>query len=1266
MPKELWSGPPAGHGALLATPGDAAATGDVFLSRRKQIMATVEHKPEQTLAVSDWADAERSKATQYLAKRLAETRADFKSVAVAAFTLGLAVAGLAWLAVGVLLEHWWLAGGMPVWLRWTWLLAGLVGAAAATVRWLVPLLRYRVNLVYAARTIEQEFPELHNDLVNAVLVRPQGGDPRADLIARSLDRRAARQLTSLPADGVIDKQHLVRLAAVLALLVIAASLYALLSPKSPFVTAGRLLAPWSSWAAPSRVTIEAVECFWTTAADDVRLAEAGEPPAGERLLDPRRLLPVEQDTVRLVRGRQLVFAAAINHLGGDEIPTVEVTPLLDDGSIDRRAEPWQATLRRAAAADRYLVRLPSAAAGLDRSVRLRLAAGDARLQPLTVLVVDAPSLLVREAEYRFPAYTGRPPETRQWQGDLRGLEGTEVLLQAESNQPLDAAWIDFLDTEREDDLRLAVDAKQPTLARTSLTLRLAADRAGAEHPSYRLRFRPRGEQDAGAADIIAEPLTHRIEVLPDLAPEVAIDHPEEEKLRVPPRGPVRIRVRAVDPDYALTSVRVETRPLGGGAVRERQLWQADPAQADARGSSGLRVSTRVVPAEDAAGADVLEYRAVVLDNRQPEPNTSATPWRQLIIDDLAPPPADPEPQWPERKPEDQGRDGQGDASAADADGAADAKPEQPAGEDANTQPGGGVTQPENQPPPADNQQQPGKQGGESGMQDASGTAGPKEGQGKQGPQGAQQQSGQPGAGKQPPQAGEAREGGKAGNPPVNGKPSGGESQTEGGANKQASDQRGGERGGKAAGDERQPEGKAADRGDPAKAAGGEQRPGAGEQRPQDGQQRPGGEAEAGGNGRPQDRQPGGQDQPATNGERMNGEPAGSPPPKPTVAADGTDDGEAMERILDHQRRQSGEQPGQQQDNQQQQSGECRPEAGEPCGEAGCSTCNGGGAAGGGKPGGGKPGGGKPGGGKPGGGQPGGGQPGASQPGGGQPGGDRPGGAAASESADAGQGSEKGAAAAGGAGEADGGQSGTMPAEGQPDGATESGGGESDSGEPAGQAGAGGETADAAEAKAGAGQPAAGQPGDETNPPSGGQAGEGDQPGEAAAGAGAAGGTPAGSTAGGGGGGEEGGDQPADRQDDAATAEPKPLEWEEPDLSTVRRAADLALEHLRDSVRSGDEEVLAELGWSREQAEAFLNRWEAMRQAATSGDAGERQEFEQTLRSLGLRPEGVRSSRKVPTDGRGPQAESRRTRPPLDYRERFKAYLKGTDSRMERE
>jgi hypothetical protein len=88
-------------------------------------------------------------------------------------------------------------------------------------------------------------------------------------------------------------------------------------------------------------------------------------------------------------------------------------------------------------------------------------------------------------------------------------------------------------------------------------------------------------------------------------------------------------------------------------------------------------------------------------------------------------------------------------------------------------------------------------------------------------------------------------------------------------------------------------------------------------------------------------------------------------------------------------------------------------------------------------------------------------------------------------------------------------------------------------------------------------------------------------------------------------------------------------------------------------------VLDSLGWTPEQARGFLDRWEAMKRMAGSPDPRQRGEFEQTLRSLGLRPDGVRSSREVPTDVKGGQAEGRRSRPPAGYRDQLKAYLQGT-------
>jgi hypothetical protein len=120
-----------------------------------------------------------------------------------------------------------------------------------------------------------------------------------------------------------------------------------------------------------------------------------------------------------------------------------------------------------------------------------------------------------------------------------------------------------------------------------------------------------------------------------------------------------------------------------------------------------------------------------------------------------------------------------------------------------------------------------------------------------------------------------------------------------------------------------------------------------------------------------------------------------------------------------------------------------------------------------------------------------------------------------------------------------------------------------------------------------------------------------------------------------------------------------MEWAAQDLDNARNAADLAIEHLRNTIDSGRTDVLDELGWTRDQARAFLERWEAMRRQAESSDPRRRGEFERVLRSLGLRPAGVQSSRDVPADAKGGQAEGRRSRPPSDYRERFKAFLQGT-------
>ena len=107
---------------------------------------------------------------------------------------------------------------------------------------------------------------------------------------------------------------------------------------------------------------------------------------------------VDRGSATLVRGRQLVLAAAVRGLRGGEQPVVHVVPVKDDGSHDPTGAPWRIDMVRGAgegeAARSFTAFLPDAVRGLENSIELTIAAGDARSEPVRLIVVDAPSLLV--------------------------------------------------------------------------------------------------------------------------------------------------------------------------------------------------------------------------------------------------------------------------------------------------------------------------------------------------------------------------------------------------------------------------------------------------------------------------------------------------------------------------------------------------------------------------------------------------------------------------------------------------------------------------------------------------------------------------------------------------------------------------------------------------------------------------------------------------------------------------------------------------------
>jgi len=877
-------------------------------------MASASRTANDPLTVSTWAadgDVE-SKSERYLARRLAAAGADYKGVALTTFLLAAGVGVMLWLGGGVLAEHWLMPGGLPASVRWAWLATGLVALVAAAVRWVLPLIRYRVNLVYAARMLEQEHPGLHNDVVNAVLAQAHA-DESTPLVVKSLRRRAARQLKGVAGDGVVDRGPALRLAFVLAALIAAACLYELVAPKSLLVSAARLVAPWLRVSAPSRVRISPPTLSWSL-------------PGGASAAADRSL-PVVNGVATLVRGRQLVVSSEIDGLSGDEKPTLLVAPVADDASSP--PDGWRTPLLPAAGGG-YTAVLPDASRGLDQSVDIVIAAGDARSERLRVAVVDEPAMLVREVHYRYPPHTGQAPETIPWQGDIRGVEGTQVTVLAECNHPLEAAWID-LGPDGKRDVPLTIGQKDLARGRGTFTLKLTADRTVAEHGRYRLLFQPKAASLSQREPTVVDKMEYRIEVIPDLAPEIAIEEPAERVVRVPPDAPVTVRLRAVDPDFGLASVTVETRVAAGGE-RPGQELLVGPRK-------NFRGAATLIPAALGAGpGQELEYRGVAKDTRPEQPNVATTEWYKLRIDASAP---------PRQPPPADDREAPGDGDVADGSQEGDAprgQPEQGGGKDA-----GGEEAGESGKGAADGG--PGDAGADAQGRQNDGGKSPDSGDGTQGgPKGTggTKDTGQPPSKRQTdPQPGD--EPGKPQEGDQQGSADGGKPNDDSGkAGRQPGQQQqpgsqdgaGGEPEGR--GGNQQSGGEAGSR--PDAGAGSEQRP-AGAGGPGEGQ--PGAKKSDGGGASSGD---GTRDRAEGNEADRDGSKAqpfippglgkGLTSTREPIASDGTADGDAMEKILEHRRRseqgaadedraEAGEgQPGEDQPGEGQ-PGEGKPGEGKP-------------------------------------------------------------------------------------------------------------------------------------------------------------------------------------------------------------------------------------------------------------------------------------------------------------------------------------------------
>jgi hypothetical protein len=628
-------------------------------------------------------------ADQYIEAQLNRTRRDVKLVDLSGALMVLAAAVLGTLLVLAMIDHWIVPLGALA--RWGMLAVIAISAGWYFVKAIVPLLLGTVNPIYAARTIELSEPTLNNSLVNYLMFR----DDRAGLrtgIYEALKQQAAADLTHVPIDSAVDRTRLIRVGYALAAILALFAAYTIVSPKNPFQTAQRVILPWAEIAPPTRVRIEDV-------------------------------LPGDQ---QVYFGDRVRVTATCFDLRSDEPVTLFYSS--QDGRIRNQSIP----LIHTGTGLQYEAMVPQSDEGIAQDLIYRIEAGDAVTASYRLTVQPAPTLLVQQIEYEYPGYTGQPRRVVQRRGDVRGIEGTRVTIRAQANHPIRWATIvlnpptnshngshdgaaALSGNSGSEMVSMQFDGQQ---ASGTFLLEMHPDKQRPKHTSYLLRF----ETESGQINTRAP--EYRIEVIPDLTPEIEILTPTAPRIELPVDRRQGIEVRAIDPDFGLTNI--ELQAVAGG----EQLL-AETLFADVQGRTGQVVKTYQLEPWmlGLRPGDSLTFWATAEDNRvalrtgQPAPNQARTSSVHVTIlpaENSAtgpqPTPAEPEqhlddaattPDAPRPDPADAGDDspapGQADPSQESSDDAA---------EDA----------PEDTPEDADQSDGSGTSGGEDG--DSSSSAGP--------------------------------------------------------------------------------------------------------------------------------------------------------------------------------------------------------------------------------------------------------------------------------------------------------------------------------------------------------------------------------------------------------------------------------------------------------------------------------------------------------------------------------------------------------------
>ena len=531
---------------------------------------------------------------QYIGKQIRTTATQVRYSDIATGILALISFTIAFFLIVAIIDAWvWPLSHLA---RLIGLMTWMVGLGSIIWLYLVPHFLKKINPEYAAKVIEESEIGFKNSLLNYFALR-RNGNATHRAILNEVSRRAATDLSQVSIDSAVDKSNVIRIGFVLATLVAAAMGYIILSPKSPLPTIQRIIAPGSRVSQPSAVSIREVE---------------------------------PGDTHVFFGDRLEVSARIVGKHDPEDVRLVYST--FDSQTVDAVI-----SMEYTGANGIYTSILETGAAGIQQPLHYRIEAADGRSPEFRVDVRPNPSISVNSIDITPPAYTDLLPRTIEGTGEIQAVEGSNIVLNATANLPIEVAYIvplvaknigaEVSDYRELRSISMKSESNQATGGFTAV-LNSKRDRPLFTH--YKIKFSSKdGFQNT-------RPNIYPVRVVADLAPEVEIIQPKQKEIAIPVNQPFVVEAWAADLDYQISSLDLHIDHQGTKILDRNLHLNTDGQDLDERVQARLTITPKSLSLKP--GDRAIMY-ATASDNRispsskLPDPNISRTVNYTIIIAD---------------------------------------------------------------------------------------------------------------------------------------------------------------------------------------------------------------------------------------------------------------------------------------------------------------------------------------------------------------------------------------------------------------------------------------------------------------------------------------------------------------------------------------------------------------------------------------------------------------------------------------------------------